>query len=151
MKRVARATFLLLALGHAAHSSAQTPSAPPDQEPQFLAARKALPQPPPYGAYFAEDFRGLNGDMWDLANDAVARSYGYVDRIAAARACIPLMDQWVCKADPVAHRRNESPEIQRYGFANWKQAVQACSSNRSREFGRVSYCQFDPFLKLRGK
>lgn len=109
-----------------------------------------LPQPPPYGAYFLDQFRQDRNEH-NAALDAIAKHYGYKNQGEAYRACLRSKENTVAGGcgDIVAHRRHESPEIAKYGFKTWKEAVRACIKNDKGEFGPVRYCTADPFLKLR--
>lgn len=132
--------FFFTSLGVALSVSAQAQAgkAPP------------LPQPPPYGAYFLDQFR-QNRDEHKAALDAIARHYGYKDEHDAYRACLRARTTPDCAGDVVAHRRHESPETTKYGFKTWREARSACIKNSKgdRQFGPVNYCSADPFLKLR--
>lgn len=118
---------------------------------EYTAARKALPHPPPYGAYFLQDLNDPTGKSEEAARLAIAKHYGYATAEAARSACAKALNRWECAADIVAHRRHESAEIKKYGFASWKAAVNACVGSRVPDYGPVSYCEADPFLVLRAK
>ena len=130
------------------HGKTQPPEA---QRAEYAAARKALPNPPPYGAYFLQDLHDPTGKSEEAARLAIAKHYGYATAEAARNACAKVLNRWECTADIVAHRRHESSEIKKYGFANWKAAVSECKRNRVPDYGPVSYCEADPFLVLRAK
>jgi hypothetical protein len=145
------------ALAFAASAGAQTVGKQAGTEAlraQQAAARKALPQPAPYGAYFLETFM-QDGAENRAAQDAIAKHYGYKDESDAYRACLRARTEPNCSGDIVAHRRAESPELAKYGFKTWKEAVSACAKNNREDkefapkFG-LMYCTADPFLKLRG-
>jgi hypothetical protein len=121
------------------------------QQAQYEAARKALPQPPPYGAYFIDDMGDRSGKTTQEAKQAIAQHYGYKSAEDARLACVKALNRWQCNADIVAHRRHEASEIKKYGFKNWKDAVNACVGKRVRDYGPVNYCEADPFLELRPK
>ncbi|HWI83840.1 hypothetical protein [Ramlibacter sp.] len=132
MKRVI-ATLSLLVLAYANAADVKTPP---------------LPQPPPYGAYFLDMLLQPPAE-YKAAQEAIARHYGYKSNDAAARACMAAT-HGMCFGEAVSHRRDESPEIAKYGFKTWHEAVRACAKNfKPREFGPYDYCQADPFLKLR--
>ncbi len=109
-----------------------------------------LPKPPPYGAYFLDNVKQDRAEYF-AALDAIAKHYGYKDENDAYRACLRAKTEPNCSGDIVAHRRAASPEIAKYGFATWKEAVWACLKNNKGEFGPVKHCTADPFLKLRVK
>lgn len=131
----------------------------------FTAAHAAdvvLPQPPPYGAYFWLPFGSEDKKQREDAETAIAKHYGYDNASVAYKACLQTGNQY-CSADFVAHKRDESPEIARYGFKNWRDAVAACHKHWKNEFGpvngksinlkgtpiRVTHCNADPFVSLR--
>jgi hypothetical protein len=107
-----------------------------------------LPLPPPYGAYFLDQFGGQDAKEYNASLQAIVEHYGYKDRKEAHMACLQAKFA-NCAADVVAHKHAESPEIQKYGFASWEAAVYACNKNFHKDFGPGNYCYADPFLKLR--
>lgn len=129
-----------------------------------MAAEPDLPQPPPYGAYFwlPVVLPGNDPNYGDPIADRIAQHYGYKDRHDAEKDCVRKTEAAYC-SDPVAHRRHESPEIAKFGFKSWRDAVGACNRNWKNDFGpingnaktikgaplHVTYCHADPFLALR--
>jgi hypothetical protein len=107
-----------------------------------------LPSPPPYGAYFLDQFGGQDAKDYNASLQAIVEHYGYKNRNEAQQACIQARFP-NCAADVVAHKHAQEPEVKKYGFASWQDAVYACSKNFKKDYGPVTYCFADPFLKLR--
>jgi hypothetical protein len=122
---------------------------------------KNLPKyPPPYGSFLMPGMPIFhsNAQVTEFKT-LVAKHYGYTSLGDASLACRKAIraeranasGRDPCMADPVAHRRDESPEIKKYGFKSWVDAVDACNTARRQHKDTADYCSADPFIRLRGK
>lgn len=137
MKHRVKTTALLLAIV-GGHAIAQ----PIKKEPTY---------PPPYGAFVLNIWGGQKAAEIKASSEAIAKHYGFSSPRAARIECYRTKFHDLCGMDPVAHRRDESPEIQKYGFASWVDAVKACQVQSAKWHDTLSYCTSDPFLRLRAK
>lgn len=107
---------------------------------------------PPYGAFVLDITGGQTGVQIRETRLAIAKKYGYASTSEARIACHQTKkfnDE--CGMDAVAHRRAESPEIKKYGFKTWKEAVEACDVASRKHRDTAAYCTADPFIRLRSK
>jgi hypothetical protein len=111
------------------------------------------------GMYWKQD--DPNSAMAKYWNE-VAKAYGYKDAADAAADCEKgirkLSKQerahtsvMTCSMDPVALRRDESPEIKQYGFKNWYDARNACLTQKVSAIkgNQSNICFADPFTFIR--
>src|SRR5205814_1717539 len=112
---------------------------------------KAPDYPPPYGTFFlAIDWSHMSDKIpkWRLA---AARHYDYTTLQQAEKECRTSPFKALCELDPVAHRRDASPELKEFGFASWTDAVKACNRQRTLHGDTLGYCEADPFVRLRAE
>ena len=110
--------------------------------------------PPPYGAYYVNGSR-VTTEEKNAREAAVAKRYGFTNLQEAYEDCVKANAaanfKYACVKDSLAHKRDADPvaiaDIKKYGFRDWREAVEKCESKIER--GDVAHCTFDPFLKLR--